>query len=62
VVDVHVYLNILQELFEAISVAVKGFRFVEVKFFSSIDRLSHGECVSDKLIMSSDSGDEVFDR
>jgi hypothetical protein len=58
-VDVHVYFNIL--LFEAIAVAVKGFRLIEVKLFSSVDRLSHGECVSDRLIMSSDSGDKVFD-
>jgi hypothetical protein len=60
-VDVHVYFNILQELFEAVSVAVESFRFVEVEFFGSVNGLSHGECMDDRLIMSSDSGDEVFD-
>jgi hypothetical protein len=60
VVDVHVYLNIFQELFEVISVSVESFRF-EVKFLSSVDGLSHGECVSNRLIMALYSGDEVFD-
>jgi hypothetical protein len=62
VVNVHVYLNILQELFEVISVSIESFRFVEVKFLSSVNRLGHGECVNDGLIMPLDSGEEVFDR
>jgi hypothetical protein len=44
-----------------LKLSIESFRFVEVKFLSSVDGLSHGECVSNRLIMSSDSSDEVFD-
>jgi hypothetical protein len=62
VVDVHIHLNILQELFEAISVTAEGFWFVEVKFLCSVNRLSHGDCVkSDRLVVFLDGSEEVFD-
>jgi hypothetical protein len=60
-VDIHIHLNILQELFEAISVTPEGFGLVEVKFLCSINDLSHSDCAeSDRLIVFLDGGEEVF--
>jgi hypothetical protein len=62
VVDIYINLDVLQKLFEAISVTIEGFRLVEVEFFCSVERLSHGSCVkSDRLVVFLDSGEEVFD-
>jgi hypothetical protein len=60
-VDIHIHLNVLQELFEVILVTAEGFRFVEVKFLCSIYGLSH-DCVrSDRLVVFLDCGEKVFD-
>jgi hypothetical protein len=62
VVDIHIHLNILQELFEAISVTAESFGLVEVKFLCSINGLSHSDCAeNDRLIVFLDGGEEVFD-
>jgi hypothetical protein len=58
----HIYLYILQELFEVISVTVKRFGLVEVEFFGSVDWLSHGESLYNRLVVSLDGGKKVFKR
>jgi hypothetical protein len=61
VVDVHVHLDILQELLKAISVAVEGFGFVEVEVLWSVNRLSHGDCAkSNRLLVSLDGSEKGF--
>jgi hypothetical protein len=50
-----------KNFFEAISVAIEGFRFVEVNFFGSVNGLSHSECMNNRLVVSFNSGEEVFE-
>jgi hypothetical protein len=61
-VDVHIYLYILQELFEIVSVSIKRFGLVEVELFGSVDWLSHGESSYNGLVVSLDGGEKIFER
>jgi hypothetical protein len=47
-VDIHVYLDVLQKLLEAISVSVKDFGLVEIQFFWFSSWLSHSDRVNRK--------------
>jgi hypothetical protein len=65
-IDVHVYLYILQEIFEINLVAIEDLGFIEVEFFCSVGGLcglSHGDRMDRKgLIKVLDGSEEVFNR
>jgi hypothetical protein len=52
----------LQGIFEVISITIKRFGLVKVKFFGSVDWLSHGESLYNRLVVSLDGGEKVFKR
>jgi hypothetical protein len=60
VINVHIYLDILQKLFETISVSVESFKLVEVELFESVSGLSHSKHMNNRLVVSLDCGEEVF--